>query len=75
MKVRLEVLAEGGVDECWVVDPETRRIEVHVREGAEYRLLGRHGAAGAARSRILEGLEVPVAGVLPDDMPLEEEKP
>ena len=73
MQVRLDVLAEGGVEECWVVDPEALKIEVHVREGAEYRLLGRHGPDGAARSRIVEGLEVPVAGVFPDDGPDNEE--
>ena len=68
VKMRLDVFAEGGVNECWVVDPETRMIEVHAREGTQFRLLARYGSDDAARSRVLEGLEVPVAGVFSDDL-------
>ena len=66
LRMRLEVFAEGGIDECWVVDPEARRIDVHVREGAVYRLQGRYGTDASARSTVIQGFEVPVASVFPD---------
>jgi len=66
LRTRLEVFAEGGIEECWVVDPDARRIDVHVREGTLYRLHGSFGADDTARSKVLGGFEVPVASVCPD---------
>ena len=68
MRTRLELLAEAGVAECWVVDPDAHRIDVHVREGMAYRLHGSFGAQDSARSKVIDGFEVPVAslGLVPE---------
>ena len=65
LEERLDVFAEGGIDECWVVDPAALRIDVRAREGREYRMLGSHGPGDTARSRVIEGFEVPVADICP----------
>jgi Uma2 family endonuclease len=64
-KTKLEVYAEAGVREYWIVDPDARSIDVHVLESRAYRLDGRYGTEAAARSRVLDGFEVGVARVCP----------
>jgi Uma2 family endonuclease len=65
MEERLDVFAEGGIDECWVVDPQALRIDVHSRDGREYRLLGSHRPGDTACSKVIEGFEVSIADICP----------
>jgi Uma2 family endonuclease len=53
-----DLYAAAGVDEYWIVDPQTKAVDVFVREGAAYTLAERSGAQ--ARSRVLDGLVVSV---------------
>ena len=62
---RLELFAEGGIDECWVVDPEAFRIDVHVRQGTVYVIDGSYVADASARSRAIPDFEVTVADICP----------
>jgi Uma2 family endonuclease len=62
---RLEVFAEAGIDECWIVDPEALRIDVHVRHGRVYAIEGSHGTDVTARSKVIPGFEVPVEDICP----------
>jgi Uma2 family endonuclease len=53
--------AAAGVQEYWIVDNETRTIEVLALAGApEYVVHGRFGEGTAATSRLLPGFEVDV---------------
>ncbi len=53
-----------GVAEYWIVDPEGGMIEVFTLEQGSYRLLGRFGPGGRARSSVVAGFEVQVDEVL-----------
>jgi len=52
--------ARAGVREYWMVDPKAGTIEVLVLREGHYRLLGKWGEGGTARSEVLEGFEVAV---------------
>jgi len=62
-RTKFEVYQEAGVREYWVVDPKVGTIEVFVLREGEYALLGRWGVGDTARSEVLAGLEIAVAGV------------
>ncbi len=54
---------QAGVREYWIVDPDSRTVEVFVlREGA-YELLGKWGIGERARSEVLEGFGLAVEEV------------
>jgi Uma2 family endonuclease len=55
--------AEAGIDEYWVVDPETRRITVLVLDGSSYREHATFEAGQIATSVLLQGFQVPVDAV------------
>jgi len=50
--------AQVGVQEYWVVDPESRRIELYVREGEQFRLHAGAQHSGRLRSVLLPDWEV-----------------
>ena len=57
--------ARAGVQEYWLVDPETRTVEVYVlREGA-YEPLGKYGPGQTAHSKLLSGFGVGVDDLFP----------
>ena len=49
---------QSGLPEYWIVDPETRTIEVFVLDQGTYRLHGRASDAEPASSRLLAGFSV-----------------
>jgi len=57
--------ARGGVQEYWLVNPTSCTIEVYVLLDGVYHLLSRWGNGEVARSKVLNGLEVPVEAVIP----------
>jgi Uma2 family endonuclease len=52
--------ALAGVPEYWMVNPETKVVEVFVLEGKEYRSLGEFGGKDQIPSLVLPGLPVHV---------------
>ncbi len=50
--------AQAGVQEYWIVDPETQRIELYVREGEQFRLHAGARCTGRLQSVLLPDLEV-----------------
>jgi len=59
--------ALAGIPEYWLVDLQSRTIEVHTLQKDDYRLLGEWEIGEAARSQVLQGLEIPVAAVMPEE--------
>ena len=59
---KLEVYSRYGVREYWLVDPESRRIEVFVLESGHLVKKAGHDS-GEARSLIIPGFAVPLADV------------
>jgi Uma2 family endonuclease len=64
-KVKLQAYQEAGIPEYWIVDPSARAVEVHVLENGRYVELCRGGVGDKARSAVLPGFEVKVAGLFP----------
>jgi Uma2 family endonuclease len=62
-RVKLPLYEETGVPECWLVDPQSRSVEVYHREGATYSLLGHWTIGETVRSAVL-GCEVVVDDIL-----------
>jgi len=56
--------AQAGIPEYWIIDPVEERIQVLALEGDAYREWDGAGVGGNVRSRLLEGFEVQVDGVL-----------
>lgn len=57
--------ARAGIQECWLVDPDERTVEVFtLREGA-YVLLGKWGVGEIAHSKELPGFEITVDAIFP----------
>ena len=56
--------AQAGIPEYWIVDPENRSIVVLTLDGENYVELGRFTPGQTARSKIIEGFEVPVSELM-----------
>lgn len=56
--------AEAGVPEYWIVDPVAGQVTVLGLSSDGYAVLGEHGLAAEASSRVLAGFHVAVGGLL-----------
>lgn len=52
-----------GVREYWLIDPETRTVEVFHLDAGTYQMVGRWQSGEMAVSRLLPGFEVPVTAL------------
>ena len=62
---KFQVYAQAGVREYWIVDPETRTIEVFTLKRSAYGLVEKYKASDAVSSKLLSGFEVKVKDVCP----------
>jgi Uma2 family endonuclease len=62
-----ELYERFRIPEYWIVDPANRTIEVFVLENEKYRLFAFAGGKGKVRSKVLEGLEVDVLEIMPEE--------
>jgi len=61
--VKLKAYRDAGVPEYWLVDPESRTVEVHVLESGKYVERSRGGVGDAIGSSVLPGFQVNVASL------------
>jgi Uma2 family endonuclease len=61
--VKRDLYARNGVPEYWIVDPETRSVEVLVIESGRYVPHGYFEAGDSLTSRSLPGFALPLEGV------------
>ncbi|MEZ4835244.1 MAG: Uma2 family endonuclease [Caldilineaceae bacterium] len=64
-RTKLEIYAEAGVSEYWIVDPRARTVEVFTLADQGYELLGRYAVGEVASSRLLDGFAVAVDAIIP----------
>ena len=64
-RTKLEIYAEAGVAEYWIVDPRDRTIEVFALNEDRYDLHERFGDGETASSRLLDGFSVAVDEIIP----------
>lgn len=57
---KLQLYAEAGVSEYWIVDPEECAIDIYVLRGQAYALLGRYGVGEHTQSEALPEFSVNV---------------
>jgi Uma2 family endonuclease len=63
-RVKLPLYEDTGMRECWIVDPETKTIKVHVLQKGQYALSGHWGPGETVQSQVLAGFEVAVDTVM-----------
>ena len=54
----------AGVSEYWIVDPFNQVIEIYTLENSIYKKFGKWGAGEIANSKLLDGFEVSVDGIM-----------
>jgi Uma2 family endonuclease len=62
-----EIYERFQIKEYWIVDPGNRTVEVFFLENGKYRLFAFAGGSGKVQSKILEGFEVDVLAIMPED--------
>jgi len=55
---------KAGIPEYWIVDPETKTIEVYTLEKGVYVTFGKWGIGETAKSKLLDGFEVIVDEIM-----------
>ena len=65
LRKKKEVYGRAGVKEYWIVDPDMKSVEVHVNEEGKFRLIQELRRKGIIRSKIIEGLSIPLDNILP----------
>jgi Uma2 family endonuclease len=55
---------KAGVPEYWIVDPFNQVIEIYTLENSIYKNFGKWGASEIANSKLLDGFEVSVDGIM-----------
>lgn len=65
-RFKLQIYAEAGIRECWLIIAEERVVERHSEpEGTTYRRVERVTAPAALESTVFPGLALPPAGLFP----------
>jgi Uma2 family endonuclease len=62
----MKLLAQLGVQEYWLVDPDAIRIEVYALSGDQFLIASAATGTEAVRSPLLPALELHPADVVPD---------
>ncbi len=66
-RLKLQIYAEAGVRECWLVLAEERVVERHTSpQGTAYRNLERVAFPGSIASTIFPGIALPPTGLFPE---------
>lgn len=66
-RLKLQLYAEAGVQECWLVLAEERVVERHTEpQGAAYQRTERVAFPAALESTVCPGLSLPPAGLFPN---------
>ena len=59
------IYEQSGLPEYWIVDPDSRSIEMFVLQNGNYQLQGKGSDAEIVRSKLLVGFEVAFSELLP----------
>lgn len=66
-RLKLQIYAEAGVRECWLVLAEDRVVERHTSpQGTAYRNIERVAFPGSVASTVFPGIALPPAGLFPE---------
>ena len=63
--LKYELYEEAGVPEYWIIDPQSRTVEIYVLRGGTYEQLGQWSEGETARSAVLGGFAVSVDEIIP----------
>lgn len=58
---KMEIYAEHGVEEYWVIAPKAETVDLYVLDGEGYALVGTFGRTDTIQSQVITGFELPLA--------------